>query len=147
MTITDLQVATLRAQLAGQGEEHQRLLSQLTTPEDQEGYSLLLAIGFFEAVNQRFHSRGKVVDENAVIDFIANLRSRTPEVAEKLDPVVAERMILHALDKGSVDGIDDNTKLSGQILILGGLIADSTPTEAELDAFMGKIMSMAQGGR
>jgi len=145
MTVTDLHVATLRAQLAGQGEEHQRLLSQLTTPEDREGYSLLLAIGFFEAVNRRFQPKGDVVDNKAVIDFIANLRARSPEVAERLDPLVAERMILHALGKGDIDGIDDNTKLSGQILILGGLIADSAPTETELDAFMNKIRSMAQG--
>ncbi|TDC62014.1 hypothetical protein E1200_27300 [Actinomadura sp. GC306] len=145
MLITDLQAATLRAQLAGQGEEHQRLLSQLITREDQEGYSLLLAVGFFEAVNRRFQPTENVVDHNAVIDFIANLRARSPEVAERLDPMIAERMILHALGKGDIDGIGENTKLSGQILILSGLIADLAPTEAELDTFMSKIKSMAQG--
>ncbi|GAA0555379.1 hypothetical protein [Actinomadura livida] len=146
MKITDLQAATLRAQLAGQGEEHQRLLSQLTTPEDREGYSLLLAVGFFEAVNRRFQAKRDAVDNDAIIDFVANLRARTREVAERLDPVVAEKMILHALGKGDLVGIDENTKLSGQILILSGLIADSAPTEAELDAFMSKVKGMAQGG-
>lgn len=145
MVITEVQVATLRAQLAGQGEEHQRLSSRLTTPEDREGYELLLAIGFFEAINRRFQAKAGALDNDAVIDFIANLRNRTPEVAERLDPAVARRMILHALGKGDIDGIDENTKLSSQILILGGLIADWAPTEAELDAFMSKIRSITQG--
>lgn len=146
MPVTDLQVATLRAQLAGQGEEHQRLLSRLTSPEDQQGYSLLLAVAFFEAVNRRFQSEGKVVDDTVVIDFVADLRTRSAEIGERLDPAIAERLILHALGKGDVDGIDGNTMLSGQILILGGLIAEATLTEAELDAFMARVRTMSVGG-
>ncbi|MEU5987604.1 hypothetical protein ABZ806_01365 [Spirillospora sp. NPDC047418] len=144
MPITDLQTATLHAQLAGHGDEHQRMLGQLTSEEDQDGYSKLLATGFFEAVDQRFVKDGKIAEDSAVVDFVANLRSKTSEVADRLNPSIAERLILHALGRGEIDDIDGNTRLSGQILILGGLIADMSLSEPELDAFMTRIRGMAE---
>src|SRR5690606_17276503 len=97
MTVTDKQVAALHAQLAGRGEEHKRLFDELDADEVGHGYSALVAAAVFEAIERRFVKNGKVADDAEVIQFIAELRSKNADVAEKLDPVIAERLIFHSL--------------------------------------------------
>ena len=144
MAITDLHVAVLRAQLAGQGEEHQRLGSQLTSSEDQEGYAELLAAGFFTAVNDHFHRLEGAAATSAITDFVTHLRAKDPEIARHLDSRTGERMISHALGKGDVDDIDGDTMFTNQIIVLNGLIMDADPSDKELDDFMTRVRRLAE---
>ncbi|XRQ13857.1 hypothetical protein ACN3XK_24115 [Actinomadura welshii] len=144
MTVTDKQVAALHAQLAGRGEEHKRLFAELDADEVGYGYSALVAAAVYEAIERRFVRDGKIADDSEVIDFVANLRSRTADVAEDLDPVIAERLIFHSLGKGEINDIDQKVFFGTQILVLAGLIADAGLSEAELDSFMNVARGIAE---
>ncbi len=57
-----------------------------------------------------------------------------------INPEVAERIILRMLDQGgSVSGIDADTMIRHQIILLAGLIGDANLSESELNEFMQKI--------
>lgn len=144
MKITDDQVATLRAQLAGQTDEYERRLDGLTTEESQSGYTTLVTAAFFEAVDRRFTSGKRVADEREVIDFIATKREINPPAAELLDPSVAEQVLLHALGKGSISrSIDAETLMGTQVLLLAALIGEADLSEAELEDFLAKARAEA----
>ncbi|MER7544081.1 hypothetical protein ABTW95_13850 [Spirillospora sp. NPDC127506] len=140
MPVTDDQVATLRALLAGHREEHRRLLGQLDREAANTGYAALLAAGLFEAVERRFIRDGKAVDRSEVISFVASVRERGDEMPDLINPDFAERIILHMLDQGaSISDIDPDTAIQHQLILLAGLIGDSQLSESELDVFMQKI--------
>lgn len=144
MPITDEQVATLHAQLAGRTEEHERRLDQLETEEAQAGYIALVTAAFFEAVDRRFITNDKVADRAEVIEFIAYQRSAYPIAAEQFDPTVAEQAVLHALGKGSIsEDVDGETLLGVKILVLAALTAEADYSEAELDGFLAKARAEA----
>ncbi|WP_433479109.1 hypothetical protein ACQPZP_20000 [Spirillospora sp. CA-142024] len=144
MPITDEQVATLHAQLAGRIDEHERLLDQLTTEEAQSGYITLVTAAFFEAVDRKFIINDTAADEAEIIEFIAYQRSAHPIAAEQLDPSVAEDVILHALGKGSIgEDVDAETLLGTKILLLAALIGEADLGEAELEKFLVKARSEA----
>jgi hypothetical protein len=54
MTVTDDQVAVLRAHLAGDYDEHRRLLAGLDSRGALGGYTALVTAAFVEAVDRRF---------------------------------------------------------------------------------------------
>jgi len=143
MAITDDQVATLRAQLTGQNEEHVRLLNQLDTDEAQSNYVTLVTGAFFEAVDRKFIVNGKVADNAEIINFIAYQREIHPDSADALDPQAAEMVILHALGKGSIESLDGETILGTQILLLAALVGEARFSDDELDAFLAKARAEA----
>jgi hypothetical protein len=142
--VTDDQIATLRALLKGEREEHRQLLNQLNRAEANVGYSALLAAGFFEAVERRFMANDQVTNHTRVIDFVASVRERTDETPDAVNPDVAERMIFHALDQGaSISDLDSDTVIQHQIILLAALIGDAQMDELKLDAFLRKIRADA----
>jgi hypothetical protein len=100
----------------------------------------LVAAGFFEAVDRRFAANGTTAD---VIDFVADLRARSEQLSEAVDPTVAERLIRHSLGNGSIADLDDGTVAGTQFLLLAGLVADEHYDEAGLDAFMAEVRKLA----
>jgi hypothetical protein len=54
MTATDDQAAVLRAQLAGDYDEHRRLLADLNSRGELAGYTALVTAAFIEAVDRQF---------------------------------------------------------------------------------------------
>ena len=144
MKITDKQVATLHAQLAGRTDEYVRRLDELETEEEQSGYTTLITAAFFEAVDRRFIIDGKTADGSEVIDFIATKREINPIAAEQLDPGVAEQVLLHALGKGKISKeIDGDTLIGTQVLLLAALIGEADLSEAELESFLAKARAEA----
>lgn len=143
MPVSDKQVAALRAQLSGNRNEHLRLIAQLREERARAGYATLLASAFFEAVERRFVRDGKVADEAEVIDFVGDLRARAT-AADDLDPLTAERLIMHALGKGTIEDIDSRVRVHTQILVLAGLVGDAAFTPSELDEFLEKARSDAE---
>lgn len=144
MPVTDKQVAALHAQLAGRSpEEHLRLFNELDET-DNVGYAALLAAGLFEAIQRRFAKNNEVSDRSEIIDFIAEARAKSDESSDALNPDVAERIILHALGKGSLSGIDDDIVLGHQVVLLSALTARENYSESELNAFMAQIREDAE---
>jgi len=142
--ITDEQVATLRAQLAGQTDEYVRRLDELKTEESQAGYATLVTAAFFEAVDRRFVTDDGVASTGEIIDFIATKREINPIAAERLDPKIAEQVLLHALGKGSISpDIDRDTLMETQVLLLAALVGEAELSETELDAFLVKARAEA----
>lgn len=143
MAVTDEQLRTLRAQLAGKTEEHLRMLGQLDPVEAKTGYSMLIGAAFFEAAERRFIRNGKYVPDAEVIDFVAAVRSVNEDTAATLDPVIAERILFAALDKGEIDDIDDATVLGHEMFLLAAMIADEGFSDEELDAFLARARETA----
>lgn len=144
MKITDKQVATLHAQLAGRTDEYVRRLDELETEEEQTGYTTLITAAFFEAVDRRFIRNGKTAENSEVIDFIATKREINPVAAEQLDPGVAEQVLLHALGKGTISKeIDGDTLMGTQVLLLAALIGEADLSEDDLESFLAKARAEA----
>lgn len=133
MSITDEQVATLRAHLARDVEEYQRLWERLDRDAAQTGYMALLAAAFFEAVDRRFAKDGTVAD---VIEFVGALRARLGADADEVDPRVAERLIRDALGDGTITDLDEDTIVATKVLLLTALISDEQFDDERMDEFM-----------
>lgn len=140
MAVSDLQVATLRAQLAGQTAEHMSLLAQLDKIDDGAGYSALVTAAFFEAVDRRFKGRSSKAD---VIEYVADVRSRFDEIAKMVDPNVAERLINKVLYGESTDDVDPQASARARLYLLAALTADAELSDVELDKFLEKARKMA----
>jgi hypothetical protein len=142
MPVTDEQVATLRAHLAGDAEEYQRLWGRLDRDAAKTGYMALLAAAFFEAVDRRFAKDGTVAD---VVEFVGDLRARLGENADEVDPTVAERLIRDALGDETTADLDEDTIVATKVILLTALISDEQLDEARMDEFM--ATSRALGDR
>jgi hypothetical protein len=139
MPLTDEQVAPLRAQLAGDLEEHQRLLAQLNTAEIQAPYRKLVSAAFFVAAGRRFPDGSTRAD---VIDFVADARSRTERLGE-VDPRVAERVILAVVGSERIGDIDPKTSFETQMLLLAVFTADAEYDTAGLEDFLADARKVA----
>lgn len=139
MAVTDEQIATLRAQLTGDLDEHKRLLSQLDRGAARTGYAALIAAAFTLAVDRRFAKRG---DAAAVMEYVADVRSRTDGTSE-IDPRVAERLILAVYTDEQVRDIDVRERYETQILLLAALVIDAQMDSSVVDDFLGHARKLA----
>jgi hypothetical protein len=139
MPVTDEQEATLHAQLAGNFDEHMRLLNGLDPAAARTGYRALVSAAFFLAAEGRF-SEGTPAAE--IIDYVADVRSRTNRTAA-IDPVAAERVLRAVSADEEIGDIDGRTKFRIQLLLLGALIADAQLGAQELDEFMLRARRLA----
>lgn len=139
MAVTDEQVATLRAQLAGQADEHRRLLEQLDPAAGRSGYPALVAAGFALATDRRFAD----ASDPGIIKFVGDLRLRGAEIADHLDPAVAERLLRAALSDEDVDDISTETSFRAQLILLAGLIGDEQLDGAGLDRVLADARKLA----
>lgn len=77
MAVTEGQVATLRAQLAGDFEDYERQWARLDKEAATAGYTALIAAGFFEAVDRRFVKNSTIADTADIIEFVGDVRTRS----------------------------------------------------------------------
>jgi hypothetical protein len=140
MTVTDQQVAVLRAMLTGNRAEHARLLAELDRWEDGLGYSALVTGAFIKAVDRRF---GKASAKGSVVEFVADARSRSDEMADAVDPRVAERLIRKVTDGESTEDIDVKTSSAAKLLLIAALIADEDVDNNGLEAFLSDARKLA----
>lgn len=140
MPVTDDQVAALRAYLAGDLETHHQLYRRLDRASARSDYTALITAAFFEAVERRFAERGTSAD---VIEFVADVRARSDELAEKVDPHDAERLIRAALTDEDIGDMDDATKGRLFIVILAALVADEHLSPESLDDFLAEARKLA----
>lgn len=97
-----------------------------------------MTAAFITAVSQRF-AQESTAD---VIEFVADLRSRSGALAESIDPGAAERLIQAVLDDEYTDL--GSTDMGGLMIVLvAGLIADRQPSADELDKFLAMARNLA----
>jgi hypothetical protein len=140
MAVSDQQVATLRAFLEGDKPKYNDLLADLDRHNDGLGYSALVTAAFFEAVDRRFSVQSPQAD---VVDYVANVRSRSSNAAEDVDPRIAERLIREVLGDGSTSDVDSSTSTSTKLYLLTALLVDARLDPEGLDQFIGKVKKMA----
>lgn len=138
MPVPAEQVATLRAYLAGDFEEYERLYEQLDRDAARATYLALIEAACFEAIDRRFAGKDTTIAD--VIHFVADARARFDEVRDELDPRVAERIIRAVLDDDPIDDLDDKTRISNISVLLTVLIADENLDDAGLDEFLADAM-------
>lgn len=133
MPVNDEQVTVLRSQLAGDFEEHKRLLRELDAAGGLHDYMGLVSAAFLEAVDRRF---GSAELPAAVVDWVGEARARSEEAAEGIDPTIAERVVLKALGHGEIGDINGRDIRCAVGVLLPILVADEHLGDAELDAFL-----------
>ena len=140
MPVTDEQVAPLRAQLARQPEEHQRLFSLLDQSAIRSGYRALVSAAFVTAAQRRF---ARDVSPSEVINFVGDVRSRSAGAADQVDPKTAERVIMAVFTGQSLDDIDPRTSWQTQLVLMAAIIGDEQLDDAGLDAFLAEARKLA----
>ncbi len=140
MAVTDLQVATLRAQLTGNLEEHRRLLAQFDEKSDGRPYVMLTNAAFIEAAERKFTSDTTADD---IIQFVADVRSRSERIGGSMDPRVAERVLLAAVADADIGDLDPREVRRSQTILLNALIVDENLDGADLDEFIATARGLA----
>jgi hypothetical protein len=129
-----MQVAALRAQLAGHLDEHKRRVAELDWDTEGAGYVALLDGAFFEAIDRRL---GTQATDEDIISFVADVRSRTEESGRDVDPELAEHLISAVLGRGGTfDGLDEKKATGAKLYMLASYVADQQYDEAGLDEFL-----------
>jgi hypothetical protein len=140
MPVSDEQVAPLRAQLARQPEEHKRLFGLLDRDSKNTGYRVLVSAAFMVAVERRF---ARDVDPGQVIEFVGDVRLNSPQVADQVDPVIAERVIMAVFTGKSPDDIDARKSWEAQLLLMAAVVGGEHFDDAGLDAFLADARKLA----
>ena len=140
MVVSEQQVAALRALLTKDFEEHTRRTRQLDD-DGMRDYMTLDSAAFFEAADRRFANADLPA---AVIEFIGKVRSRNAQAAEKIDPVLTERVILKALGHGSISDLPGREIRRVQNLMLPGLVDDERLDAAGIDALLATARKLTQ---
>lgn len=131
MPVTGDQVATLRAALTGDSDGYRRLRGSLD-PATIGGYHILVAAAFFGAASRKFGEGGTKTD---VVEFVGKIRAQY-DLADEIDPRIAERLILATFTDEQISDIPDQAKADHYITLLIATIKDAQLSEAELDALL-----------
>lgn len=140
MPVTDEQVAPLRAQLSRQHEEFLRLFGLLNKEAKNTGYRTLVSAAFVVAAQRRFSRKTSTAD---IIEFVGRVRSRSPHVADQVDPVIAERVISAVFTEQSLDDIDPRTSWETQSILMAAIVGDEQLDPAGLEAFLDEARKLA----
>lgn len=138
MTITPVQVAALRAALAGEEEAFDRLSAGAGVADGQE-LPVLVAAAFVAAAQRRFPPGWSGSD---VVQFVGHLRARDEGAREDLSATAAEQMLLSTLRGEPMSGqFDDFMKGYAQFALLAELVRDLS--EQELSTFLAEAREQA----
>lgn len=146
MTVTDGHVAALRALLAGDFDQWERLVEELDRTDGWgDGYPLLINAAFFHAVDRRFGKDGTHAD---VVRFVAETRARFDPDGQTIDPHAAELLVRSVLEPDAVAeavaGLGDATVVETEGVLLGQLITvDERLAGEQLDEFIAEARKLA----
>lgn len=142
--VTESHVAVLRALLAGDGEEFDRLTEQISDVDSWEGLNYLAAAACHEMIYRAF---GDGYTVGAVIHFVGEQRAQLFDSEDDFDARIAERLILASLGNGSLDGIDERAKGQAQIGLLTAMVDRENFDDAGLDELLSAARKVADGTR
>lgn len=140
MPVTDDEAAALRAHLAGDQRRYHEIYGRLNRSAVRTTYTALLTAAFMKAVQSRFAGKGTPAD---VVSYVADVRSRSDDVAGALDARAAERLILAVLTDEDTADIDGKTTGQVFIIVLSALVSDEQLDDAGLDDFLAEARKQA----
>lgn len=140
MAVTDQQAAMLRAYVTGDSATHSRLRDQLDPADGGAGYGALFGAAFCVAVERRFPPDGNPA---AIIEFVGDVRSRSESLASKVYPATAEQLIRAVYTGEQISGVDRETRILTQYLLMGALVADEHLDDSGLDDFIAQARKLA----
>lgn len=136
MPVTDDIVATVRAYLQADREEFQRLNADLNRSRDASVAYKAMVIGAFVVAVKRKFTKQSSRDE--IIDYVANVRSRGPNMPDVLDPTAAERLISSVFTDESLRDIDSRAKVNIWTHFATAIVNDEGIDGQELEDFLAK---------
>lgn len=137
---TELHVATVRALLSGDLDEHLQLIGEVGRDGSVYSYGLLYEVVFGLAVRHRFGEQATRAD---VIRFVAQARANRLLEVPDFDILAAERLLLAVLGDhaASQEVTEDDSALIGPLLVELGrtlpteeILADAWETTRRLEA-------------
>jgi hypothetical protein len=140
MTVSNVQVAALRAFLGLRADDTERLTQQLIEADLLEGYGELISGAFTVAVRRRFLPTWTMSD---LIRFVAVVRARLLGDEIDIDPRTAEIAMRRALGDGIAARLDEEATARAQIFLLGELIIDEDLDDTGLDEFLATARELA----
>jgi hypothetical protein len=138
MRVSVDQVASLRALLRGDVEDHKRIESRLDPALRPSGGALISA-AFFKAAERKFANGA---DPSDVPNFVSGISARYG-MEDDIDPRIAERILLATFTDEEIDDIDSRVKGQHFLILLGVIIKDADLSDAELDAFLEEARKLA----
>lgn len=132
MPVTDDVVEIVRAYLEVDGERAQRLLGSLDASQNF-AYQAMIAGAFMAAVTRKFNKQSS---RDEIIDYVAQVRARSDEMAESLDPSATERMIASIYGDEDIDDIDPRMVMNIEIFTAVAIVSDKNIHGPELDEFL-----------
>lgn len=140
MPVTDDVVEIVRAYLEVDGERAQRLLGSLDASQNQ-AYQAMIAGTFMAGVTRRFNKQSS---REEIIDYVAQVRSRSEEMAESLEPSATERMIASIYSDVDIDDIDPRMVMNIEIFIAVAIVSDKGISGPDLDDFLATARTYAE---
>jgi hypothetical protein len=139
MTVSDQQVAALRATLALDAAQAQEWRAQLVGSGDLDGFSELVYAAFVLAVRRYFPMAWARAD---VVRYVGSVRARGLD-GDDIDPVIAEALIMRALGAGEALHASIEAKVAVQTILLGSLTADLELDSSSLSLFVAEARELA----
>jgi hypothetical protein len=141
VTVSDDQVAALRAHLLHEFDKAGRLNRQIAEATDMEGYGEFVWAAFVLAARRRFAPEWTVPQ---IVKYVAAARARWGKDADDIDPRTAEIMMRRALDDHVPTDLDEMVRGRAQVFLLTELIAnDQELDEAGLDELLAQARALA----
>lgn len=141
MTVTAEQLASVRAYVTGDTNEFKRITDAFDATEGRVNGALISA-AFYLAASKRF----AVADpKSEIISFVSDLRSTSAEeVADAINPHIAERLLLTTVADEDIDDIDDEVRGKLISLLLVAMVKEANFEGSELDGFLVEAGRLAE---
>lgn len=135
MAVTDEMLKTIRVLLSGDGKEFRRRNAALDrSSEASRAYTALILASFVDVVERNFTPQ---ISRDQIIDYVADVRSRSPEAADSIEPDAAERLIAMVFDDDvDIDDLDNATRVRIEGVLLYALISDEGLDDAAIGRFL-----------
>jgi hypothetical protein len=142
MRVTDEQVAALRALLALDSPEAERLTGRLIDNEDLDGYGGLAYAAFVIATRRRFSPAWSLPE---LIRFVAAVRVDLAQDDVDIDPHAAEVALRRALDERLAAEPSQEAMARAQFFLLQEMVLEARLDDVELDEFLKSAREAADG--
>ena len=142
MPVTDDMVATVRAYLELDQDRFQQLNATLDKSREASiAYKAMIAGAFMTAVTRKFNEQSS---RDEIIDYVAQVRSRSESMAESLEPSATERMIASIYSDVDIDDIDARMVMGIEMYIAVAIVTDKGISGPELDEFLDTARKYAE---